>query len=171
MKNVQCLFLAILGLLGLSIALPQPHTGMVDTATIRDVGLIYGETDFKGPGKLVFEIKAGPKCLPLNTGVVSIKICKSDAACTFYTVRRSYSAISVHKPENKANILKGGGCDLGPSNYAVRIGCGDFKDVKTPVGSFFTNYACGHADFKPLANMTLKTTSHDSRNDSTAMLI
>lgn len=95
MKLYQAILLTIFGLLGLGAARPQPHQGMVDTATLRDVGVIYGKPNFQGRNKFIFEIKAAPECLPLNTGVASIKICKSDVACTFYTVRRSPSAVSI----------------------------------------------------------------------------
>jgi hypothetical protein len=63
MISIKTIILFILA--GIVMALPQPHTGMVDNDNVRDVGVIYTTTNFEGSAKFVFEIKAKPECLPL----------------------------------------------------------------------------------------------------------
>jgi hypothetical protein len=98
----KVLAFAVLFLAGLTAALPEPHAGMVDTAEIRDVGIIYTKPNYQGKHDFVYQIKSKPDCLALyvlhlpywltqakhhsGNEVSSIQICKTDVACTFYTV-------------------------------------------------------------------------------------
>jgi hypothetical protein len=61
----QLFAFVVLCLIALTMALPSPHEGFVDTQTLRDVGILYSEANFKGENTLVYEIKNTPECLPL----------------------------------------------------------------------------------------------------------
>jgi hypothetical protein len=63
---------AALSLLGLSMALPEPHTGMVDNGDIRDVGAIYSKPNYQGTHNFIYEIKGKPDCLALYVFTVSM---------------------------------------------------------------------------------------------------
>ncbi|KAF1918153.1 hypothetical protein BDU57DRAFT_444093 [Ampelomyces quisqualis] len=132
----------------LAMALPGPHRGMVDNDSIRDVGEIYTKPDFSGNRKFIFETKSTPECLPLFAEIASIRICKTDVACTFYT---------------------GVSCSADRSNHAVRVGCGDVANVTTPWGKYFKYYRCGAAEKQGVMDIELATEPHDDSNDEEAM--
>jgi hypothetical protein len=46
-------------------AIPKPHVGMVDTADLRDVGVIYTKANYEGEPKFIYHIKAKPECMAL----------------------------------------------------------------------------------------------------------
>jgi hypothetical protein len=48
-----------------SVAIALPHTGMVDTAYIRDIGVVYSKRNFEGESKFLFEYKAHTGCQAL----------------------------------------------------------------------------------------------------------
>ncbi|KAF2033409.1 hypothetical protein EK21DRAFT_108877 [Setomelanomma holmii] len=149
LKQVVVFFCALF--ISVAVALPEPHQGMVDNAHARDVGVVYGQKNFKGAQKFVFEIKDDPTaCQPLNgVSVMSIQICKSDIQCNFYT---------------------GTNCEASATNFAVAVPCGDAPDVSTPNGNKFNRYRCGRAGKVGQANQTVKTTPHSSPSDSSAIM-
>jgi hypothetical protein len=61
----QRLGIVLFAILGLVVAIPNPHVGMIDTAALRDVGVIYTEPNFQGDHAFIFEVKGNPTCLPL----------------------------------------------------------------------------------------------------------
>jgi hypothetical protein len=63
LKNL--LIMVILAILGLVAATPSPHVGMVDTAQLRDVGVVYTEPNFRGERTFIYEVKDSPQCLNL----------------------------------------------------------------------------------------------------------
>jgi hypothetical protein len=71
----QLFALVVLCLVAVTMALPSPHDGFVDTPTIRDVGMLYSEADFKGENTFVYEIKAEPGYLPLYVDPLCICGC------------------------------------------------------------------------------------------------
>lgn len=76
--------------------------------------------------------------------VVSIRICKTDVACTFFT---------------------GNSCVAGTDNFAVRIGCGDASNVTTPHGDYFKYYRCGAAESRIVPDMEIVTKPHEKDDD------
>lgn len=52
-------------IIGLTMAVPEPHRGMIDNDDVRDVGVVYTKPDFAGTKKFIFEVKAEPGCLAL----------------------------------------------------------------------------------------------------------
>lgn len=61
----QLFIFVVLCLVALTTAIASPHEGFVDTPTLRDVGILYSEENFKGENTFVYEIKTTPECLPL----------------------------------------------------------------------------------------------------------
>jgi hypothetical protein len=51
--------------ISLVLAVPKPHIGMVDTAELRDVGVIYTKANYEGERKFIYHVKTKPECLPL----------------------------------------------------------------------------------------------------------
>ncbi|KAH7089846.1 hypothetical protein FB567DRAFT_590638 [Paraphoma chrysanthemicola] len=130
---------------GAAMALPEPHEGMIDNEFIRDVGVVFSKPNFQGDKKFIFEIKDESACQVFGAGdLPSIKICKSDVQCNFYT---------------------GSNCELSQSNYVIAIGCGDVAQVSTPVGNYFKHYKCGQVGQLGPVNQTIKTIPHDPTAD------
>lgn len=61
----KALGFTVLSLVGLSTALPEPHTGMVDNTKIRDVGVIYTKPNYQGNHEFIYQTKSKPDCLAL----------------------------------------------------------------------------------------------------------
>ncbi|KAL1601409.1 hypothetical protein SLS60_006322 [Paraconiothyrium brasiliense] len=70
-----------------------PHVGMLDTADVHDVGLIYDDVNYNGNSTFIIEVKKNPTCLPINVDansrpqglrIKSIQICKP-TTCAFFT--------------------------------------------------------------------------------------
>ncbi|KAF2826501.1 hypothetical protein CC86DRAFT_292865 [Ophiobolus disseminans] len=120
-------------------ALPGPHIGMVENNDLRDVGVVYSKANYQGTTKFVFELKNKSDCLDFDDTVLSIKICKQDVECVFYT---------------------GSSCNASNDNFAVAIGCGDVAEVKTPKGNHFKRYRCGKPGAMGSVNFTVPTTPH-----------
>ncbi|KAH8716998.1 hypothetical protein GQ44DRAFT_624507 [Phaeosphaeriaceae sp. PMI808] len=147
---------------------PEPHKGMIDNENHRDVGVAYGKPKFQGNASFMFEIKASPTCLPFNSTLLSIKICKTDTECTFYARREHHGAQISH-------IGGGAGsddnnCKASPDNYAVAVGCGDVANVTTAVGNHFDYYSCWTKDKAGSAHLKLEAAPHDvSKNLTSSM--
>jgi|TARA_R110002003_G_scaffold1048_16_gene22285 hypothetical protein len=65
MSLKQILTFVFAVIVGIAMALPEPHNGMVDNDHVRDVGVIYSKPNFQGDKKFVFEVKDGSGCQPL----------------------------------------------------------------------------------------------------------
>jgi hypothetical protein len=95
--------IALVGLCTISftMALPEPHKGMVDSANIRDIGVVYSKPNFQGYKGFILEHKGASNCQSMyaphrhylralcltsnsDVSVGSIQICKEDVQCTFY---------------------------------------------------------------------------------------
>jgi hypothetical protein len=83
MGNKQLFAYVVLCLVAMTTALPSPHEGFVDTPTLRDVGILYSEANFKGDNTFVYEIKAESECLPLYVHPLPHANCnvKPDPGC------------------------------------------------------------------------------------------
>jgi hypothetical protein len=46
----------VLCLFGMAMTLSSPHKGMINMATIRDVGMTYPEAKFKDDANFLFEV-------------------------------------------------------------------------------------------------------------------
>ena len=55
----------LLCLLGTSLVASRPHDGMVNNDYIRDVGVVYSESQIKGDRTFLLAVKAKPECIPL----------------------------------------------------------------------------------------------------------
>ncbi|KAL5121520.1 hypothetical protein ACEQ8H_000592 [Pleosporales sp. CAS-2024a] len=141
MLDLNILFTALTYLL----AAVGAHIGMVDDDYHRDVGLVYPLPDYKGNATRIFEIKNSPECMPLGGQFLSIKICKEDVKCTFYT---------------------GDSCVAGQDNFAVAIGCGDADHVNAHTKDHFHHYRCGPASEARATNQTITTVPHDATQDT-----
>jgi hypothetical protein len=53
----------LFGLITLVLALP--HTGMINTDHVRDVGVVFSEAYYKGNSTFLLQAKAEPSCVPL----------------------------------------------------------------------------------------------------------
>lgn len=56
---------AVLCFIGMTVAAPLPHTGMVNDERVQDVGVIYVKPGYEGEGAFLLAAKANPECLPL----------------------------------------------------------------------------------------------------------
>ncbi|KAJ4289821.1 hypothetical protein N0V90_011152 [Kalmusia sp. IMI 367209] len=70
-----------------------PHVGMLDTPTVRDVGLIFTERDYKGDSTFLIETRDKATCIPINVNkygqpqgfrISSTQVCKP-TTCVFFT--------------------------------------------------------------------------------------
>jgi hypothetical protein len=61
----KLLIVVILAILDLVAAIPSSHVSMVDTAELRDVGVIYTEPNFRGGRTFICKVKDSPQCLTL----------------------------------------------------------------------------------------------------------
>ena len=74
MKASHSFVFAFLCFIGMTLAAPRPHTGMINDDRFRDVGAIYSEPGYGGGGAFLLAVKDGRECQPLYDGPASALI-------------------------------------------------------------------------------------------------
>ena len=57
--------LLALYLIGMALAVPRPHNGMIDTPSICDAGVIFSSPNYASKGTFLLMDKQTPRCMPL----------------------------------------------------------------------------------------------------------
>ncbi|KNG50366.1 hypothetical protein DDE82_005924 [Stemphylium lycopersici] len=112
-------------LIGMAIAIPRPHNGMVNTPSVRDVGVTFSSPNYASEGTFLLMDKQTPRCMPFAT-IASVQICVEDVACAFYTSKNC-------------------GVDAG-EEPDFSVGCGDVARIPDELTArTYASYQCGLA--------------------------
>ncbi|KAF1939203.1 hypothetical protein EJ02DRAFT_497698 [Clathrospora elynae] len=150
MPNIKLFFLtAVLWFMGIALAAPRPHIGMVNNDYVRDVGAVYPNLAYGGEGTFLLEAKNKPECITLYN-IVSIQICIANTECAFYTS----ADCGASKGESAAFI----------------VGHGDVEQVPADTMAIYGSYQCDpdHSDddmTTPNTPVYLQTSPHDPSKD------